>query len=267
MDLPGILKKYWYIPLLFLYLISAYQKYKTEGISAFAVPAGISLLTAIIQTTYNNIRPIKRTIRRLKYFIGYSNFSWDIEAKFLIRSVNKVSDQDEEIRKVIKTVLEENGIKVPMQEIELSRDNLNRIKIYISPLFMYTSIDFTDFESTDDEGFALEWMSMRFKTTLRYKKIRKTINDFLIDLFKTLEKKYEVADVKYSMKIDLEGRNKDFYKDQFIKDLDPKDVDTFSIMIKGARSTQMITHRNVSITTSRTEELVVAVDNLILRLN
>lgn len=268
MDLPYILKKYGYVVLLSLYFISAILRFKSDGWVGFIAPAGLSLITAIIQTAYNNVKTLKRVIRKLKYFIGTSTFTWDTEANFLVRQVSRLlDDTDQSVKQLIIAVLKENNIKASPTDIEISKDSLKHTKIYISPLFIYLSVQFTDAETTDSEGFALEWMAMRLRTTLRYKSIRKTINDFMIDLFKNIEKKYEASDVKYTMKVDLEGRSANFFKEQFIKDLDPKEVDRFSVTLKRPRSIQTITDKNVSIITSRTEELVMAVQDLILRIN
>lgn len=267
MDIAYFLKKYWYIPLLGLYLVSAYQKYKSEGILTFANPAGISLLTAIILIIYNNIRIIKRFFRRIKYFMGLGTFKWKTEAKFLYRSILRSKDFEQDIKMIIKETLNSNGIKASLSEIELSKDNLNRPKVFIAPISLYATVDFTDSESSDNEGFALEWMSITFRTTLRYKAIRKTINNFLIDLFKELEKRYKVEDVKYVMMVDVEGRSSNFFIEQFIKDVDQKEVSKFSVTMKSTRSTQTITDKGINIVTNRTEELMVAVDNLILRIN
>jgi len=267
MDISIWFKKYWWVGLLGLYGISVYFKYHNEGLKGFWSAAGISLIVAIIQTLVNNSRAIKKMLRMTKYFIGFGIFQWDTQANFLIRGNYKLADQVSVLEKLIKDVLEEYGIKIKNRdELDISRDNLGRIKFYVSAYSLYITIDTTDADKADDDGFALSWLNVRVRTSLRFRDTRKVITGFLIDLFAALDNKYGPIEQKYSMKINVEGMSKNFFKEQFVKEFRPDEIEKFSIMVKKTRSIQEVTHSQLNITTNRREELINSVSDLILRM-
>jgi hypothetical protein len=268
MDISWFFKKYWWVILLILFMISAYFKYENEGFKGFWSAAGISLIAAIIQTLVNNSRIIKKVFRMVKFFLGFGMFSWETNANFLIHENYKLSDQVSVLEKLIKDILGENGIKIKKRdEIDISRDNLGGIKIFVSAFSLYISVDTTDADSNDRDGFALSWLNVRVRTTLRYRNTRKVITGFLIDLFSALDNKYGPIEQKYSMKITLEEMSKNFFKEQFVKEFSPNEIESFSIIVKKTRSTQEVTHSQLNITTNRREELMDSVSSLILRLS
>lgn len=267
MDIIEYAKKYWWTLLLGLYIVSVIIKFNKEGPAGLATVAGISLLVAIVQTIANNSRNMKRAYRYLKYFIGFGTFVWDTNAKFLVRGTYRLSDHNAEIKKFVEEALKQNNIKYKHDDIEVSADKLGRIKIYVSPLSVYLSLDVTDAEQRDDEGFALFWLNIRARTSLRYKNMNKVINGFLIDYYKLLDDRYGPVDQKYTVKVNVEGMAESFLKEQFIKEFSPSEVTKFTIMVKSSRSNQEITEKQISVTTNRREELVNSVKDLLLRLS
>lgn len=267
MDVKEFVKKYWWVVLLALYLISFCIKLSAEGWATFTTTAGIALLVAIIQTVSNNSRLLRKAFRYLKYFVGFGTFVWDTNAKYLIRGSYKLSDQTGDIKKIVESALKENKIKFKHDDIEISADKLGRTKIYVGPLAIYLNLDVTDAEQRDDDGFALFWLNIRARTSLRYKNMSKVINGFLIDFYSGIDDKYGPIDQKYTVKVNVEGMAENFFKEQFIKEFSPHEVTKFSIMVKSSRSNQEVTEKQISITTNRREELVSSVKNLLIRLS
>lgn len=267
MDLREFAKRYWWIGLLILYFVAAYLRYEAEGLTGFISVAGVTLVAAIFALVMNNSAYFKKIFRKIKYFIGYNSFNWDTSATFLVRGNYKLADQISSIETIIKSVLSANGIKIKSKDqIEISKDSMGGIKVFVSPYSLYLSIDSTDADMTDNDQFSLTNMVIRARTSLRYKQTKKIVSGFIVDLFRAFDDKYGPIEQKYSMKIVLEGMSKNFFKEQFIKEFRPDEIQNFSIIVKNPRSYQEVTHSHLTITTDRREELVESVSTLILRM-
>ncbi|MDM5429080.1 hypothetical protein [Bacillus mycoides] len=269
MDLKKWFSNNKWVYLAALYIIAMIFQYRASGIKFITTAAGIGLLIALLGTILTNVKSIKRVIRKIKYFMGFGMFKWDAQATFTVRYTDfkSVQAEEENIIKILSTVLKENEIKVNQKSIDPSYGKQRNLKLLVTEYVLSLDVSFSDAEMTDDDDFALGWLKVNALATLRYKDSNKAIHDVLLDFYRELEKKYSPTEQKFSITIEPKDLEKNFMKKHFINEYTPDEITSFNIICKGARSREVINEKNITFITNRREELHHMVKNAILRLS
>ncbi|MBN8253861.1 hypothetical protein [Priestia flexa] len=260
-----------WIVLLLVYLAALILQFISKGWSALPTSAVIGLIVAIVATTFNNSREVKRLFRKIKYFLGFGMFKWEATSVFTVKKTmfKNSREQEEILRKIAKECLEDNDIDTKKSDsIQTSFDKAKNLKLFIEAYVMYLDISVTDADSYDDDGDELVYVTIKTKASLRYKDNNKAINGVLLDFYYRFEKKYSPQEQKYTVQIQPENMSKDFLTKNFINEFYPNEVSSFNITSKQSKSTiETVSHKLLSLTTDRREELNNSIKNLILKLS
>jgi hypothetical protein len=271
MDIKKLITNHKWIVLLFIYFIALGIQIYNLGLNAFISAAGIGLVIAILTTILNHSRLVKKTLRKIKHFLGFGMFKWEAVSVFTIKkdAINSLKSQEEEFIKLSTAALEHNKIDIKKNvSVQTSFDKLNNLKIFLDEYVMYLDVSITDADMNDDDGNELIYLTIKTRASLRFRDNNKAINGLLLDFYYFTEKKYNPTEQKYTFKIEPENMSKDFLKSHFINEFSVDEIDSFNITSKKSKTTiEKVNEKVLTITTDRREELNSAIRNLILRLS
>lgn len=269
MDIKNWVSNNKWIFLIILYMIALFFQYKTYQWGLLKTAPGIGLIIAVLTTLFTNMRSLKRLIRKIKFFFGFGLFKWEAQATFNVRGTKFLSLKKEEdnIIQLMKSALEDNNEKVTSKSIEPSYDKIGNLKLLVEKYVAYFDISVTDLDAQDDDGFAVKTININTKASLRYKDSNKAINGLLLDFYYQFEQKYNPVSQKYDVTIEPSDFEKNYMKKQFINELTPDEVSSFSINNKTSRVVENINEKNINFVTNRREDLNNLIKSAILRLS
>ncbi|WP_029423499.1 hypothetical protein [Alicyclobacillus macrosporangiidus] len=265
MDIVKILKRFWWVVPTLLYLASLIINVCSSGLSKLVQPVGIAMIVAIVQTLSTNVPLFRKWIRWMKYFMGFGHFKLDATATFSVVGIARLSG--EQFRQIVFNALHPYVAKITKEKaVELTTDKHGRLLLYCDYFSMYITVDLADADEDAEDGQPIEWLTIRARTSLRYRTLRDAINGFLIDLFSETGRSFSSSNEKYVIKVTVEGVSKNFMKQQFVKEFDPDEIEKFFIRINKPRGFQEATDTELRIVTTKRDEISNAV-SLLLRIS
>jgi hypothetical protein len=244
-------------------------KEKSEGtkiMQLFQIMAKYSLIIVVLTTLFTNLRGLKKLMRKIKFFLGFGLFKWEAQATFSVRDSKflSIKKEEESIIQLMKSALEENNEKVTNKSIEPSYDRFGSLKLFVEKYVAYFDISVTDLDEQDDDGFSVKTIKINTKASLRYKDSNKAINGLLLDFYYQFEQKYSPVSQKYDVTIAPVDFEKNYMKKQFINELTPDEISSFSINNNSKRAIENINEKNINFVTNRRENLNYLIKSAIL---
>lgn len=263
MDIQKLWKSYGWILLAIFYIVIIVinlSAYHLKGLLA-----STAAFSALLQTCISHWKLLRRCFRWLKYFIGFTNFKIDLTARFTVKNRPELSES--QVKQFVKNALDSNNVDYDQsRSIDISRNKFGSVKAFIDPYSIYLTFSYTDAEKLID-GAPTYWLSVQCKTMLRHKSLRKVIDGIFLDIFDDMAKNNMVIDEKYTLKVALEDKSESFFKEQFIKEFKPDEIETFSIIAKSGSSRQQASHKELSIVSDKRRAFVGSVNDLLLRIS
>jgi len=257
MDVVKVFRRFWWSVPSLLYLICLSVDLYSRGLRAFQQE--IAMVVAIVQTFSTNIPLVRRGIRWLKYFLGFGHFRIDATATFEVVNVSRLSAQ--KFKQIVMGALHPY-VKGDDKNVDCTTNKNGQLIIYCDYFSIYITVDLADADVTAEDG-DVQWLTIRARTSLRFRTLREAINGFLIDLFSITRESFSSQSEKYVVKVAVEGTSNDFMKQQFVKEFEPKEIERFSIRVRKPRGFQEATQSDLRIETTRLDEISNAVSLLL----
>ncbi|MFP7229122.1 hypothetical protein SFB99_12955 [Bacillus altitudinis] len=269
MDLKKWFSNNKWIILILLYIVAMTIQFINSGWHFVYSAAGIGLIIALISTLLTNSKPIKRILRKLKYFIGFSMLKWTAQADLEISLMNinsKLVVEEDEILKTLLIALKNNDENHGKNDVRISYSKSGNLILTIKKYVVDMEFILTDLDNISEDDQELRTLKITTIASLRYKDSNKAIEGILLEFYYLLNKKYEPVTEKYSFTIEPENVGKDYMKKIFINEYEPDEISDFEILSNNRRYTEFVTKSNIIFVTKRREELKNLVRNAILRL-
>lgn len=233
-------------------------------------PAGIGLIIALLTTILTNSKAVKKFLRKIKYFIGFSMFKWEAQADFTIKrdNINSTLEAEEEkILKILLLSLKNNKENHNKKDVRISYSKHRNMILTIKDYVVDMEFSLTDLAGIDDDGDEVIALKIKTIASLRYKDSNKAIEGILLEFYYQLCKKYEPSYEKYTFTIEPEKAGKDYMKKIFINEYDPDEITAFEIRNNNTRYNEFVTQKSINFVTKRRDELKNLVKSAILRLS
>ncbi|MCY8103402.1 hypothetical protein [Bacillus mojavensis] len=253
-----------------LYIIAMIFQFTINKWRFIITPAGIGLIIAFFTTILTNSKPIKKFLRKIKYFIGFSMFKWEAQADFVIKRDNLNSTlvaEEEAILELLLTALKNNKENHDKKDVRVSYSKNRNLILTIKNYVVDMEFALTDLDDIDDEDDEVRSLKIITIASLRYKDSNKAIEGILLEFYYLLCKKYAPSSEKYTFTIEPEKVGKDYMKKIFINEYESDEITAFEIRSNNTRYSEFVTQKSIKFVTKRREELKDLVKRAILRLS
>lgn len=185
-------------------------------------------------------------------WINISTFDVEFQSTFKFKNDSEIKDINKDyklIEELIYKVLKKEGYTENKSKlIDISLDRVSGVKFFIKPHKIYLSID-----QSNDGGEAK--LLLNVDARLKYRNGEKILNDFLLGIYEKIEDLNFSKD-KYIVKMSKNTKKADFMKNHFVKELTPKEVSNFSIIVKEKNLNITISQERVTVVTNQKHDLI-----------
>lgn len=233
-------------------------------------PAGIGLIIAFFTTIMTNCKPIKKLLRKIKYFIGFSMFKWEAQANFTIKRDTLKSTlvaEEEKILELLLSSLKKNNENSDKKAVRISYSKNRNLILTIKDYVIDMEFSLIDLDEIDDDGDEVRILKIDTIASLRYKDSNKAIEGILLDFYYLLCEKYEPSFEKYTFTIEPEKVGQDYMKKIFINEYDADEITAFEIRKNRPQFDEYVTQKNIKFATKRRDQLKGLVKSAILKLS
>ncbi|MCY7774047.1 hypothetical protein MOE70_11785 [Bacillus licheniformis] len=259
----------WFI-LAMLYIIAMIFQFSINQWGFVTTPAGIGLIIAFFTTIMTNFKPIKKLLRKIKFFIGFSMFKWEAQAAFSIKCntlKSTVVAEEEKILELLLSSLKKNKEKSDKNAVRVSYSKNRNLILTIKKYVIDMEFSLIDLDEIDDDGDEVRMLKIDTIASLRFKDSREAIEGILLDFYHLLCEKYEPSSEKYTFTIEPEEVGEDYLKKIFINEYDADEITAFEIRKNSPQIDEFVTHKNINFVTKRRDQLKGLVECAILRLS
>lgn len=223
-----------------------------NGFTVITLMISLPVLYTLFNTIYSNSRKVRIKIRKFMNWINISTFDVEFQSTFKFKNDSEIKDINKDyklIEELIYKVLKKEGYTENKSKlIDISLDRVSGVKFFIKPHKIYLSID-----QSNDGGEAK--LLLNVDARLKYRNGEKILNDFLLGIYEKIEDLNFSKD-KYIVKMSKNTKKADFMKNHFVKELTPKEVSNFSIIVKEKNLNITISQERVTVVTNQKHDLI-----------
>ncbi|ADC49344.1 hypothetical protein BpOF4_06420 [Alkalihalophilus pseudofirmus OF4] len=223
------------------------------GFNVVAILITLPIIYTAFNTLYSNVRKVRILLRKTINVLSLSTFDMQFRAVFNIEEhkskVKNINNDYLLIQDVIYDVLKNEGFSGKKNElIEPSLDRVSGVKFYIHPYKIYMSLDQSD-------NFGEQTLTLTATGRLKFRNGEAILNDFLINLYEGIEN-LGMPQNKYILKLSKNSKTDNFMTKHFIKELEPKEVKDFNILMNQSNMNITANHQEITIVTKQKINLI-----------